>query len=119
MAVPLRPDRLRRVAQVDRVDNRALLPTVIRGRIAVREWAPTWPSVLEPGAADTQLIDVERQESDCAGILDARDQASDLHVVAARDQVDRLLIVERLDRLGEPDRDVVGADDPLQAFRDR
>jgi hypothetical protein len=71
VAVPLSPHGLRRVAEVDRVNDRPPLPAIVRRRVAIGEWTSARPDVLEPHAANAQLVDVERQGSDGAGILDA------------------------------------------------
>src|SRR5207249_3895138 len=49
-----------------------------------------------------------------AGLFQAGDEAGHAQVVPAGDELDRLLVVERLERLGEPDGDVVRRHDASQ-----
>src|SRR4051812_6829700 len=53
-----------------------------------------------------------------SGGLESRHDLRDPARLAARDQVDRAFVVERLDRLVQPDRDVVGGDDAAEPVDD-
>jgi hypothetical protein len=59
-------------------------------------------------ARPADRVDVERQALDRAWIFQLRDDAGDAPIVATGDDVQRLVVVERLDRFGEPYGDVVG-----------
>ena len=71
--------------------------------------------VTQPRAGRVDRGDVERQRgltSDSAGRLELGDDPRDLARLAPSDQLERLSIVERLDRLRKPDRDVLRLDHP-------
>src|SRR5207237_6885160 len=79
--------------------------------------------VAQPLASGIDRVDVERQglASDGARVFEPRDDLSDATRSSARDQFERLAVVERLDWLREPDGDVVGVDharEPIDDFRE-
>lgn len=72
-----------------------------------------------PDSIDADPIDVERQGSGCDRFLEGGDDSRDPKVFATRDQLERLSVVERRNRLVHPDRDVLGVHHPQQSLADR
>lgn len=113
--VPLGPCRRLTLGQIDGVHDSPTLPAVV-GRVeARRQRGQAGRAVLDPDASDDGRVDVERQSLDGAGMLEVAHDRRHAAVLSARDQVERLLVVERLVRLRQPDRDVVGIDHPHQS----
>ena len=117
-SVPLGPQRRLSVRQVERVDNGSALPAVVGGRTAGCA-DPAMGGVAQPHSGDVNRIDVQRQRdtSDGAGRLERGDHSRNLAGAAAGDELERLAVVERLDRLRHPDGDVLGMDDARSADR--
>jgi hypothetical protein len=115
VAVPARPGAgttrpCRRIVhgQIEGVHVVAALPSVVGRRIPVGEGRSAGVGMPDPTARDADRVDVERQALDGAWIFQLRDDAGDAPIVATGDDVQRLVVVERLDRFGEPYGDVVG-----------
>ena len=113
VAIPLGPQRLLLIGEVEGVDYLAALPPVVAWRRRPEAWVSAVRDVTQPRSGGVNRIDVERQRtvtSDSAGRLELRNDPGDLACSASSDQLERLLIVERLDRLRQPDRNVVRVD---------
>jgi hypothetical protein len=106
--VPLGPCRRIVHGQIEGVHVVAALPSVVGRRIPVGEGRSAGVGMPDPTARDADRVDVERQALDGAWIFQLRDDAGDAPIVATGDDVQRLVVVERLDRFGEPYGDVVG-----------
>ena len=112
MPAPLRPGGLLPIREVERINDLATLPATVRWRVGpAQRIEPVW-YVSDPDPLDHHRLDVEGQGSDRTRALQGGEQLSHMPVLAARDQIHRLLVVERLDRLAQPNRDVTGIHDP-------
>jgi len=120
LAIPLRPERVLALRQIEGVNDEATLPAVISGRLGPRAWIRTMGDVTQPRAGGVDSRDVERQcglTSDSPRRLELGDDPRDLARLAPSDQLERLSIVERLDGLRKPDRDVLRLDHPCERRR--
>jgi hypothetical protein len=82
--------------------------SVVGWRVPVGQGRSAGVGMPDLTARPADRVDVERQALDRAWIFQLRDDAGDAPIVATGDDVQRLVVVERLDRLGEPYGDVVG-----------
>ena len=73
----------------------------------------------EPSASDGRSVDVEWHSLDRPWVFQFADQGGQPPVLAAPNEFDRLLVVECLERLRHPDRDVLRPHHVLQALDDR
>ena len=119
VAVPLGPRRVVRIREIEGVDDVAALPAAVGWRITVRPRRPARTALSHPATADGPGIDVERQGLDGPRVLELADESGDAPVFAAANQIDRFLVVQRLDRLRHPNRDVLRTHDPLEALHNR
>lgn len=119
LAVPLGPGRLTRVGEVEARDRRAALPTPVGWRLRAPPDRAAVGEMAVPDASDADAVDVEGQGSGRDRFLERGDDARYAQVLASGDQLDRLSVVERRDRLVHPDRDVLGVHHPQQPLADR
>jgi hypothetical protein len=97
MPVPLRPQRLLVVGQVERVDDVAALPAVVARRLRPNVRVRTVRNVTRPRRRDQPRVPVS-QASGGAGRLELGHDPRDPSRPAASDQLERLLVVKCLDR---------------------
>jgi len=103
------------VCEIEALDHVASLPAAVgRLKAAAEELGPMW-RVPDPFAGDGDGIDLDRHALGDAGVLELGDQLGDAPILAPSEQLHRFVVLERLDRAIEPDRDVLGVHDPGQA----
>lgn len=113
-AIPLGPRGVGLVGEVPRRNSGAMLPAAVgrlgrfvKGIAALRD-------VPDEDVMDAAGIDVEGCHLRDWHALERRDEPRQAAVVAGPDDVDGTSVIESLDRLDQPDRDVVRAHDLRQ-----
>jgi hypothetical protein len=110
VSIPLGPDAIGGPAEIERVDDLAALPAVVIGRRGACRRIDSRRSVPKPPSIDGGRLDVERHELCGARRLESGNEAGNAASLPAGNELDRPVVVERLDWLQQPHRDVLGID---------